>query len=116
VLNIGLWHKPCPKGDVRFSQINRLKKFWQLLRHKLKVVTWYGLPTQGYENGNPRERFRYDSSLETAKFVIIGDIDQRWTFGEPNVNTLIENLQTQGWHVAWKGKHYLILANPRVNP
>jgi hypothetical protein len=54
--------------------------------------------------------------LETAKFVIIGDIDQRWTFGEPNVNTLIENLQTQGWHVAWKGKHYLILANPRVNP
>lgn len=82
----------------------------------MQVVTWYGLPTQGYENGNARERFRYESSLEAAKFVVIGDIDQRWTFGEPNVKILIEKFQTQGWPVVWKGKYYLILANPRMNP
>ena len=82
----------------------------------MQVVTWYGLPTQGYENGNARERFRYESSLEAAKFVVIGDIDQRWTFGEPNVKILIEKFQTQGWPVVWKGNYYLILANPRVNP
>lgn len=82
----------------------------------MQVVTWNGLPTQGYENGNARERFRYNSALESAKFVVVGDIDQRWTFGEPNVNTLLEKLQTQAWPVVWKGTYYLVLANPQFSP
>lgn len=78
----------------------------------LQIVTWYGFPTQGYENGNERERFRYDSSLERAKYAVVGDIDQRWTFGEPNVNKVTEKLQKQSWPVVWRGNFYLILANP----
>jgi len=82
----------------------------------MQVVTWYGLTTQGYENGNARERFRYDSALESAKFAVVGDIDQRWTFGEPNVGTLVEKLKAQDWPVVWKGNYYLVLANPRMTP
>ena len=82
----------------------------------LQVVTWYGLPTQGYELGNPREKFRYDSSLERAKYVVIGDIDQRWTIGQPNVIKLFETMQREQWPVVWRGQFYLIAANPRYLP
>lgn len=82
----------------------------------LQVVTWYGDSTQGYENGNRRERFRYDCSLERARYAVIGDIDQRWTFGEPNVYKLVERLQNNQWPIVWKGNYYLVLANPAYLP
>jgi len=80
----------------------------------LQIITWYGDSTQGYENGNKRERFRYECSLEKARYAVIGDIDQRWTFGEPNVNHLVEFLQSHRWPVVWKGAYYLVLANPSL--
>lgn len=79
----------------------------------LQMITWYGLTTQGYDNGNKRERFRYDASLEAAKYAIVGDIDQRWTMGEPNVGKLFDKMAEQNWPVVWRGENYLILANPR---
>ncbi|NBQ55957.1 MAG: hypothetical protein EBU36_04825 [Verrucomicrobia bacterium] len=82
----------------------------------LQIITWYGETTQGYENGNQRERFRYDCSLEKARYAVIGDIDQRWTFGEPNVKKLAEFLQSHNWPIVWKGNYYLVLANPALLP
>lgn len=82
----------------------------------LQIVTWYGDTTQGYENGNKPERFRYECSLEKAKYAVIGDIDQRWTFGEPNVYKLVERLQNNQWPIVWKGNYYLVLANPAYLP
>jgi 4-amino-4-deoxy-L-arabinose transferase-like glycosyltransferase len=79
----------------------------------LQMITWYGLPTQGYENGNKRERFRFDASLENCKFAILGDIDQRWAIHEPNVMQLVQIMEKEKWSVVWQGKHYLILENPR---
>ena len=82
----------------------------------LQVVTWYGMNTQGYELGNPRSKFRYDSSVERAKFAVVGDIDQRWAFGEPNVAKLIEIMQNEKWPIVWKGTYYFIVENPRYLP
>jgi len=82
----------------------------------LQMATWYGLPTQGYENGNARERFRFDSSVENCKFAIVGDIDRRWTFGEPNVRSLALRMESEQWPTVWQGENYLILANPRFMP
>lgn len=78
----------------------------------LQMITWYGYPTQGYENRNPKERFRFDSSLEKARYAVIGDIDVRWTFGEPNVSKIAEWLITEKWPVVWQGENYRILKNP----
>lgn len=82
----------------------------------LQIVTWYGETTQGYENGNKPERFRYECSFEKARYAVIGDIDQRWTFGEPNVNKLAERFQAKHWPIVWKGNYYLVLANPAYLP
>lgn len=82
----------------------------------LQMITWYGIPTQGYENGNKRERFRFDASLEKVKFAIIGDIDQRWTFGEPNVKQIADKIVEEKWPIVWQSTNYLIAANPRYLP
>jgi len=82
----------------------------------MQMINWYGIPTQGYENGIARERFRFDASLENAKFAVIGDIDQRWTFGEPNVIQLAQRMEAGHWPIVWQGEFYQILANPRFLP
>ena len=79
----------------------------------LQMITWYGYPTQGYENGNQRERFRFDASLENSKYAVIGDIDKVWTFHEPNVAFLLKKKQSGKWTVVWEGEYYTILQNPR---
>jgi hypothetical protein len=82
----------------------------------LQLVTWYGIPTQGYENGNKRERFRFDASLENCRFAVIGDIDRRWTVNEPNIKPLFDRMERENWPVVWQGEFYTILSNPRFQP
>jgi len=88
---------------------------WLLKGHGipiLQMVTWYGLPT--YSATVPPERFRFDSSLENAKFAVLGDIDLRWAIGaEPGASTIIKKLQDQQWPTVWQGPNYMILANPK---
>lgn len=88
---------------------------WLLKGHGipiLQMVTWYGLPT--YSATVPRERFRFDSSLENTKFAVLGDIDLRWAIGaEPGASTIIKKLQDQKWPTVWQGPNYIILANPK---
>ena len=79
----------------------------------LQLITWYGYPTQGYENLNRRERFLFDASLENCKFAIFGDIDTRWAIFEPNVPILVERIKEEKWPIVWRGPNYTILKNPR---
>jgi len=90
---------------------------WLLKAHTipyLQMVTWYGYPTQGYENGNKKERFRFDASLEHVKYAVVGDIDRRWAFGEPNVAVITQKIQEQKWPLVWQGPNYMIFENPRL--
>ncbi|MFZ4681354.1 MAG: glycosyltransferase family 39 protein [Terrimicrobiaceae bacterium] len=78
----------------------------------LQIVTWYGYPTQGYDFGNKRERFLYDVSLENARYAVVGDNEQKWAFGEPNVSELVKKLQEGKWPIVLKSKNYVVLENP----
>jgi hypothetical protein len=82
----------------------------------LQLITWYGLPTQGYENGNSRERFRFPAGLENCKYAVAGDIDRRWAFFEPNVGEVVKRFESERWPVVWQGPNYLILENPNYVP
>lgn len=104
------------KGDVVAGNANIS---WLLKAETvpyLQLVTWYGIPTQGYENGNKRERFRFDASLENCKYAVIGDIDRRWTVGEPNIKPLFDRMDREKWPVVWQSEFYTILKNPRTQP
>lgn len=79
----------------------------------LQLITYYGFTTQGYENGNKRERFRFNAALENCHYAVVGDIDQRWTFFEPNVAILTQIISKEKWPVVWSGVNYFVLENPR---
>jgi hypothetical protein len=79
----------------------------------LQATLWKGYPTEYFASGISRERFRYPADLETAKYVVVGDIDQVWTLGRPNVDRLVKKISGEKWPVVWSGKFYLILGNPK---
>ncbi len=79
-----------------------------------QIVLWGGKPTEFFPDGMPRERFRYPASLDRAKFVVVGDIDQRYVFGRPNVDAVVEQIQKEKWPVVWQEEFYTILANPAL--
>ncbi|MBM3197620.1 MAG: hypothetical protein FJZ61_06555 [Chlamydiae bacterium] len=56
----------------------------------LQCTAWEGMKTHLFENGLPRERFRYEADILDAKFVVITYIDLIWTLQQPNVRLLIE--------------------------
>ncbi len=78
----------------------------------LQATLWQGYPTVYFAKAIRRERFRYSANLDTAKYVVVGDIDQVWTLGQPNVNGLVRKIRDEKWPIVWSGKYYVILANP----
>jgi hypothetical protein len=79
----------------------------------LQVTTWERLSTWPFHVPLDRAQFRYKASLESAKFAIVGDIDKRWTFLQPNVDKLVKQMLDEAWPVVWSGTNYHILQNPR---
>jgi 4-amino-4-deoxy-L-arabinose transferase-like glycosyltransferase len=80
----------------------------------LHATLWNEYPTESFLSGISRERFRYPVDLETVKYVVVGDIDQVWTFHRLSVDKLVEKIRREKWPVVWSGKYYLILQNPRI--
>jgi 4-amino-4-deoxy-L-arabinose transferase-like glycosyltransferase len=88
---------------------------WLLKCHTtdfLQATAWAGRPTFTFEELPAKERFLFPADLSLAKYVVLGDIDRRWTLGQPNVGWILEKLKTESWPVTWQGENYLILANP----
>lgn len=79
-----------------------------------QATSWEGLPTWPFEIPLARAQFRYNAGLEHARFAVVGDIDKRWTFLQPNVDKLVERMVMERWTVVWSGPNYLILENPRL--
>lgn len=79
-----------------------------------QATTWAGLPTWPFDSPLPRAQFRYQADLDSAKFAVVGDIDKRWTFLQPNVEKIVEKMVAEKWPVVWFGLNYLILANPAL--
>lgn len=78
----------------------------------LQATSWEGLRTWPFDIPLDRAQFRYKAGLESARFAVVGDIDKRWTFLQPNVDKLVEKMVREGWPVVWSGPNYLILENP----
>ena len=75
----------------------------------LMCVGWQGLQTFTYENGISRERFRYDADQERAKFLVICEIDQIWTFGQLNVNQIFNEKSFFSWTPVYQNSSCLVL-------
>ena len=80
----------------------------------MQATAWSGRPTFTFEVLPTKERFLFPADISSAKYVVIGDIDQRWTFGQPNVGWILEKLENEKWPVKWRGDNYLIIKNPAI--
>ncbi len=79
----------------------------------MQVATYSGLPTFTFERPLKQDRFIYPAKIDDAKFIILADIDQRWTLGQPNIIKIVDQMQQQGWQIVWKQEYYIICMNPR---
>lgn len=91
--NIG-WILPCRTADL------------------MQTTAWSGRPTFTFDPPPPHDRFRYPADLDAAKFIVLADIDQRWSLGQPNMSWIVEKVAAEKWPVVWQGPNYLIVANP----
>ena len=79
----------------------------------LQAATWQGLSTWPFKRPLRKDQFRFEPKLDAAKFAVIADIDQRWTFGQPNIPILIQTFDSEKWPLVWSGANYRVLQNPR---
>lgn len=79
----------------------------------LQAATWQGLSTWPFKRPLRKDQFRFEPKLDAAKFAVIADIDQRWTFGQPNIPILIQTFNSEKWPLVWSGANYRVLQNPR---
>jgi len=88
-----------------------------LLRPKttdlMQATAWSGRPTFTFEKLPEKARFLFPADLLAARYLVLGDIDQRWTLAQPNVDWIVNVLTQEHWPVVWRGEFYLIAANPR---
>lgn len=80
----------------------------------MQATAWTGRTTFTFEKHLSRDRFLYAADLFSAKFVVLGDIDQRWTLGQPNVRWVLEEVSNNKWPIVWRGQNYMILENPGI--
>jgi len=88
---------------------------WLLNSHTadlMQATAWTGRPTFTFEKTLEKERFRYSADLHAARFLVIGDIDQRWTLSQPNVSWIVEEISRLRWPIVWRGENYIIVENP----
>ena len=80
----------------------------------LQATAWSGRPTFTFEETPEKERFLYPADLHKAKYLVVADIDQRWSLSQPNVSWILEELAKDKWPVVWSGEFYLIVQNPKM--
>lgn len=78
----------------------------------LQWMTWRGVPTWPFATPLPGEQFVLAADLSRARFAIVGDIDQVWTFHQPEVAGQLVAAGFEKWPVVWSGEWYAILQNP----
>jgi len=79
----------------------------------LMATTWSGLPTWPFKRPLQKSHFRFAADPSAARFLVVGDIDVRWTFLQPNVDQLLENIAGQGWKIVWQSSTYCIFARSK---
>ena len=78
----------------------------------MQATAWTGRPTFTFEKRPDNERFRYPADLHAARYLVLADIDQRWTLGQPNVSWIIDEISAKRWPAVWRGENYIIVENP----
>ena len=78
----------------------------------LQSTAWEKRATFGFPTLFEARRFRYDADISRARYLVLGDIDSRWTVHQKNVWPSLERVSQEKWPIVWAGKYYLVAENP----
>lgn len=78
----------------------------------LQSTAWEKRTTFGFPRVFEASRFRYDADISKARYLVLGDIDSRWTVHQENVWPSLERISQEKWPIVWSGKYYLVAENP----
>jgi 4-amino-4-deoxy-L-arabinose transferase-like glycosyltransferase len=78
----------------------------------LQTTAWEKRTTFGFPRILEAARFRYDADISKAKYLVLGDIDSRWTIHQSNVWPTLKRIGQENWPIVWSGKYYLVAENP----
>jgi len=79
----------------------------------IQATAWQGKRTFTFDVPVSREKFLFPAEIAQARYVVIGDIEVRWTLAQENVLAVSEEISTEQWPIVWQEKNYLIVENPR---
>ena len=80
----------------------------------IQATAWQGKRTFTFERPVRRERFLFPADVNQARYLVVGDIEQRWTFAQPGVAEIANQLVNEKWPIVWRGRFYLIFENPKL--
>ena len=79
----------------------------------LMCTAWVGLPGGDvFDPPPPHERFRYPSGIEYAKYFVINEQDEIWTFYQPYVSTVLQDFKVFTWPLVFQSGSMKVLKNP----
>jgi 4-amino-4-deoxy-L-arabinose transferase-like glycosyltransferase len=78
----------------------------------LQSTVWEKRTTFGFPALFEASRFRYEPDISRARYIVLGDIDSRWTVHQQNVWPSLEKIDQEKWPIVWSGKYYLVAENP----
>jgi hypothetical protein len=81
----------------------------------LQAVAITGTGTSFYPSGLARSRFRYDTRLSAARFLVVDDYT-RWAITQLAPERILVDRAMRTWRMAYHQGEYAVFANPADHP
>jgi hypothetical protein len=79
----------------------------------LMAAAWQGYPAGDYfPKPPPRNTFVYQANISDAKYFVVTELDQGWTFHQGQVSVFLRQNLLNTWPVVFTAGNVLILKNP----
>lgn len=95
--------------------------FWDvgwLLRSRwtdpMQCAIWsYGNFPYFYNRPRDRSEFLFPADLGQAKFILVGPLDLRWTYGQGTIPILLKEFGVESWPTVYQTETTRVLKNPK---
>lgn len=82
----------------------------------MQCAIWsYGNFPYFYNRPRPRSEFLYPANLALAKYIIVGPLDLRWTYGQGTIPMLLKEFKVETWPTVFQTETTRVLANPGIS-
>jgi hypothetical protein len=83
----------------------------------MQCAVWsYGNFPFFYDRDRTHAEFLFPADLRTAKFVLVGQLDVRWLWGQGQIPQMLEKYDLPKWPIVYRTETTAVLRNPAFKP